>query len=148
MGYGHFTPGPHRVRQRTRKPRSQRTKMGLMYVFGCVHTEMRMCHHDHGCVPTPNVRWCMVCDAMAHAVWPRGDTQPVDLDQTLALLERRHNILCVGRCVDNGGECRTHGARASQRELYRPRAATCERQITRVPGLRCGSDGSLRPVSR
>ncbi len=33
------TPGPHRVRQRIRTPRSQRTKMGLTNVHGCVHTE-------------------------------------------------------------------------------------------------------------
>ncbi len=70
-----FSPGPHRVRQRTRTPRSQRTKMGLTNVHGCVHTDMHVRHHDRGWVPTPNVRWRMVRnvvkavhDALAHAV--------------------------------------------------------------------------------
>ena len=47
-----MTPQPHRVQQRTRTPRAQRTKMGLTHVFGCVHTEVRVHHHDHGWVPT------------------------------------------------------------------------------------------------
>ncbi len=37
------TPGPHRLRQCTRTPRSQRAKMGLTYVYGCVHTEECVC---------------------------------------------------------------------------------------------------------
>ncbi len=31
-----------------------------------------MRHHDRQWVPTPNVRWRMVRDALAHAVWLRG----------------------------------------------------------------------------
>ncbi len=45
--------------------------MGLMYFYGCVH-EVLVRHHDRRWVPTPNVRWCKVRDALAHAVWPRG----------------------------------------------------------------------------
>ncbi len=54
--------------------------MGLTHVHGCVHTEVCVHHHDHGWVPTPNVCWCMVRnvvkavrDALAHAVWLRGE---------------------------------------------------------------------------
>ncbi len=47
-------------------------RMGLTYVYSCVHTEVYVCHHDRGWVPTPNVCWRMVRDALAHAVWPRG----------------------------------------------------------------------------
>ncbi len=50
-----------------------------MYVYGCVHTEVHVCYHGHGWVPTPIMRWYMVRnavkavrDALAHAVWPRG----------------------------------------------------------------------------
>ncbi len=57
--------------------------MGLTDVCTCVHTEVRVCHHDRGWVPTPNVRWCMVRDALAYAVWLRGyslvlDPSPLD----------------------------------------------------------------------
>ncbi len=58
----------------SRMPRSQRTKMGLTYVYGCVHTEVRVCHHDHEWAPTLNMRWRMVRDALAHAVWLRRDS--------------------------------------------------------------------------
>ncbi len=58
----------------TRTPRSQRTKMGLTYVHGCVHTEVPVRQHDSGWVPTPNMCWGMVRnvvkavrDALAHA---------------------------------------------------------------------------------
>ncbi len=47
--------------------------MGLTFLCGCVHTEVRVHHHDRGWVPTPNVRWRMVRDALAHAVWLRGN---------------------------------------------------------------------------
>ncbi len=71
---GHrVTPQPHHVRQRRRTPRSQRTKLGLVY--GCVHTEVPVHYLDHGWVPTPNVPWRMVRDALAHAVWPRGQAR-------------------------------------------------------------------------
>ncbi len=56
-----------------RAPRSQHTKMGLTCVYGCIHTEVYVHHHDRGRVPTPNMRWHMVRDALAHAVWLRGD---------------------------------------------------------------------------
>ncbi len=51
--------------------------MGLTHVHGCVHTEVRVHHHDHGWVPTPNVHMVRnvikaVRDALAHAVWQRG----------------------------------------------------------------------------
>ena len=46
--------------------------MGLMYVYGCVHTDVRVHHHDRRWVPTPNMYWRMVRDALAHAVWLRG----------------------------------------------------------------------------
>ncbi len=48
-----------------------------------------MCHHDHGRVPTPNMCWHMVRDALAHAVWPRGDhfITPVTLLSLLNLLD-------------------------------------------------------------
>ncbi len=47
--------------------------MGLTYVYGCVHTEVCVRHHDRRWVATPNVCWCMVRDALAHAVWLRGE---------------------------------------------------------------------------
>ena len=75
-----LTPNSHRMGQDTCIPRSQHTIMGLMHVHGCVHTEVCMWHHDHRWVPTPNTQWDMVwnvvkgvCDALAHAVWPRGE---------------------------------------------------------------------------
>ncbi len=74
-----LTPNSHQVRQHTRIPRSQCTKMGLIHVHGCVHTDIRVHHYDRRWVPTPNMRWCMVRnviktvrDALVHAVWPRG----------------------------------------------------------------------------
>ncbi len=33
-----------------------------IYVYGCVHTDVHVCHHDHRWVPTPNMRWRMQCD--------------------------------------------------------------------------------------
>ncbi len=66
------------MRQRTHTPRSQRTKMGLMYVYGYVHTEVCVCYYDFG--PTPNMHWCTVLNvikavrgALGHALWPRGE---------------------------------------------------------------------------
>ncbi len=56
----------------SRTPRSQHTKMGLTYIYGCVHTEVRVRHYDHGWVPSPNMGWRMVRDALAHAVSLRG----------------------------------------------------------------------------
>ena len=54
--------------------------MGLTHVHGCVHTEVHMRHYDLGWVPTPNVHWHtvwnvvkVVRDALAHAVWLRGE---------------------------------------------------------------------------
>ena len=62
-------------------PSSQRTKMGLICVYGCLHTEVYAHYHNHGWVPTPNVHWHTVWnvikavrDALAHEVWPRGIT--------------------------------------------------------------------------
>ncbi len=53
------TPRPaHHARQghsASRTPRSQRTKMVLTYVYGCVHTELCVHHHDLRLVPTPKV---------------------------------------------------------------------------------------------
>ncbi len=54
--------------------------MGLTYVYGCVHTEVHVHHHNRGWVPTPSVRWRMVRnvvrDALAHAVWSSGQGSP------------------------------------------------------------------------
>ncbi len=50
--------------------------MCLMYVYGCVHTEVPVRHHDRGWVPTPNMHWCLVRDALAHTVWLRGHDAP------------------------------------------------------------------------
>ncbi len=48
---------------------------------GCVHIEVHVSHHDHGWGPTPNMYWYLVQnvvkavrDALAHAVWLRGET--------------------------------------------------------------------------
>ncbi len=49
--------------------------MGLTHVHGYVYTEVCVCHHDCGWVPTPNVRWHMVRNvvkAVRDAVWLRG----------------------------------------------------------------------------
>ncbi len=45
--------------------------MGLAYVYGCVHTEVHVHHHDRRWFPTRAAR--MVRGALAHAVWPRGN---------------------------------------------------------------------------
>ena len=50
--------------------------MGLTYVYGCVHTEVYVRHHDLRWVLTPNVCWRMVRDALAHVVWLRGEPHP------------------------------------------------------------------------
>ncbi len=55
-----LTPQPHLVRQRTRTPRLQRTKMGLMCIYGYIHTEVHVRQHDRGWVLTPNMHWRMV----------------------------------------------------------------------------------------
>ncbi len=47
-----LTPNSHRMRQCTRIPRSQCTKMGLIHVCGCVHSEVYVHYHDCGWVPS------------------------------------------------------------------------------------------------
>lgn len=49
-------------------------------MHGCVHTDIHVCHHDLGWGATPNMHWRVVrnvvnavFDALAHAVWPRGN---------------------------------------------------------------------------
>ncbi len=56
-------------------PRAPAHQMGLMYVYGCVHTEVHVHPHDRRWVPTPNMCWRMVRnvvkavrDALVHAV--------------------------------------------------------------------------------
>ncbi len=103
------TPGP----ARTRTPRSQRTKMGLAYVSGCVHTEVCVRHHDRGWVPNPNARWRMVRDALAHAVWLRGDA-------TSALAWRWRNVGDVSHFGQLGQPKRnnaTHGLDSKHRDF-------------------------------
>ncbi len=58
------TPQLHCVRQRTRTPRSQVTKMGLTFVLSFVHTEVCVRHHDHRWVPGPKVCWRVVRNAI------------------------------------------------------------------------------------
>ncbi len=50
-GTAELTSQPHHMHQRTRT--SQCTKMGIMYIYGCVHTEVHVCNYNHRWVPTP-----------------------------------------------------------------------------------------------
>ncbi len=66
-----LTPGPHRVRQNITHAKVTAPLWGSC-MYGSVHTEVLVHHHDRGWVPTPNVRWRMVRDALTHAVWLSG----------------------------------------------------------------------------
>ncbi len=61
-----FTP---RAPARDARQGHSAPRLGLTYVYGCVHT---VHHHDRRWVPTPKMRWRMVRDVLAHAVWLRG----------------------------------------------------------------------------
>ncbi len=58
-----ITPNSHRVRQRITHAKVTVHQNGfhVQYVYGCVHTEVHVCHYDRSWVPTPNVRWHTRC---------------------------------------------------------------------------------------
>ncbi len=61
----------HHARQGHSTPKWVSCLSMVMFTLKCVC--VCVCHHDCGWVPTPNVCWCMVRDALAHAVCLRGE---------------------------------------------------------------------------